>query len=105
MDELPLNDERKPAPRKGTVAWFTHEWSRFRTLSAQHGGLTTSLYAGIAIGVSRQRADQLAAAGRIVSYDILGKRYLACDSVEDIAKQERLTGRPRSVATGSLATA
>lgn len=101
MDELPLNDARKPAPKKGSLAYVRRELRRFRELSRDHDGLTQVGVAKLILGVSDQRVRQLIQAGRIRSFDILGKVYVSCADLEEFAKLERPIGVPVRLQTAA----
>ncbi len=101
MDELKLNDDRK-ALRAGSKAWVQNEVQRFRNLSAKHGGLTTPWFAKTALGISRQRVYQLMDLGHLPSFELLGKKFIACDQLEAFAALDR-TASTRYV--GELQTA
>ncbi len=90
-DELPLNDARRE-PVEGSPAWKLTEVKRFKRLSQKHEGLTTPWFAQIALGVSRQRVHQLISEGRLPVYDILGKKLIPCDALEEFAALERSSG-------------
>lgn len=93
--ELPGMPEPQDAkPRKGSKAWKKAEIARFYALAREHGGLTSAFFVAVVLGVSRQRVHQLAEAGTLPSYDVLGKRYFPCDVVEEFAARERRAGRP-----------
>ncbi len=77
------------APHKGSIAWTRAEFRLFRDLSRKHHGLTQVSVAAVAIGVSTQRVYQLIEAGRLPTFEILGKIYLPCDEVEAFASVER----------------
>ena len=84
----------EPTPatlRKGSRAWKLAEWIRFRELAAKHGGLTSPLFAQILLGVSRQRVHTLIEAGRLETVEVMGKRFLLCDSLEEFSMQQRDT--------------
>jgi hypothetical protein len=87
-DELPLNDERR-SPRKGSAAWKLAEFQRFKALSRKHDGLTTPLFATIALGVSRQRVYQLIDSGHLPVVEVLGKMFILCDELDRFAALER----------------
>jgi hypothetical protein len=84
----------RPDPRKGTKAWKEMELQRFYALARQHGGLTTGFFVGVALGVSKQRVYQLVEAGKLQTYEVLGKKLFACDEIEEFAAIERKPGRP-----------
>ncbi len=88
MDELKLNDARNPL-RTGSKAWVEAEVRRFRDLSAKHGGLTTPWFAKTLLGVSRQRVYQLMDTGHLPSFELLGKKFIACDQLEAFSAVER----------------
>jgi excisionase family DNA binding protein len=90
-DELPLNDTRRQLV-EGSPAWKLAEVKRFKGLSLRHHGLTTIWFATIALGVSRQRVHQLINEGRLPVYDILGKRLIPCDALDEFAALERSSG-------------
>lgn len=89
-DELPLNDERRSL-RKGTKAWRVAEFQRYQQLARKHDGLTSVFFAKIALGVSRQRVYQLMEQGHLHSYEVLGKKFIACDMLERFMALERDT--------------
>ncbi len=76
-------------PRKGSHAWKLAEWRRFRALAATHGGLTTPLFAQLLLGVSKQRVFQLIDAGLLETVEVLGKRFLLCDRLEEFSQLDR----------------
>ncbi len=76
-------------PRKGSAGWKRAEWKRFRYLSLQHDGLTTTMFAQILLGVSRQRVHQLTQSGHLPSVEVLGRTFLFCDELERFARLER----------------
>jgi excisionase family DNA binding protein len=90
-DELPLNDVRLE-PVKGSPAWKFREIRRFKELAAQHQGLTSTFFAQIALGVSKQRVYQLIESGRLPAFEILGKKLIPCDELERFAALERSSG-------------
>jgi hypothetical protein len=90
-DELPLNDERLELV-EGSKAWKLAEFRRFKQLSKKHDGLTTPWLASIALGVSHQRVAQLVAAGRLPAFDILGKKLIPCDHLEQFSALTRSSG-------------
>jgi hypothetical protein len=98
FDELPLDDERLE-PRKGSNAWVAAELKRFRDLCKEHEGLTSPFFAKIALGVSKQRVHELMKNGKLPSFEILGKTFIACDVLESFCKVERHDrgGRPRKI--------
>jgi hypothetical protein len=77
------------APQKGSIAHTRAQFCLFRDLARKHHGLMQVSVAAIAIGVSTQRVYQLIQAGRLPTFDILGKTYLPCDEVEAFAAVER----------------
>ncbi len=64
----------------------------FRDLSAKHGGLTTPWFAQRALGLSKQRVYKLMETGHLPSFEILGKKFIACDQLEHFATLERSSG-------------
>lgn len=94
--ELPGMPQAAPsrAPRKGSKAWVAYEVKRFYQLAKEHGGLMPAPMAAAALGVSRIRVYQLAEAGRIEAFEIMGKLYFAGDSVAERASADLPTGRP-----------
>jgi hypothetical protein len=90
-DELPLNDDRIEFP-EGSAGWKREQCKKFHQLSKKHGGLTTPWLASLVLCLSHQRIAQLVAAGRIPSYDILGKKMIPCDHLEHFAALERSPG-------------
>lgn len=87
-EELPLNDERR-LPRKGSFAWIRHEQKRFMELCTVHSGLTTPWFAGQALGLSRQRIHQLMDDGHLLTHEVLGRRWIACDQLESFGALNR----------------
>jgi hypothetical protein len=90
-EELPLNDIRRQV-RKGTKAWVAVELETFRELSRKHGGLTTPWFAKIALGVSRQRVYALMESGHLPSFELLGKKFIACDELQAFVALDRHSG-------------
>lgn len=87
-DELALNDERR-VPRKGSFAWVRYEQKRFMELAAKHRGLTTPWFAAQTLGLSRQRIHQLMDSGHLLTHEVLGKRWIACDALEAFGALDR----------------
>ncbi len=90
-EELPLDDIRRQL-RKGSKAWVALELETFRALSAKHGGLTTPWFAKIALGVSRQRVHALMESGHLPSFELLGKKFIACDQLQAFVSLDRHSG-------------
>jgi excisionase family DNA binding protein len=90
-DELLLNDARRQ-PVEGSPAWKHAEVKRFKRLSLKHQGLTTTWFVQIALGVSKQRVYQLIDEGRLPVYNILGKKLIPCDALEEFAALQRSCG-------------
>jgi hypothetical protein len=80
------------APAVGSREWRRSEWKRFQKLAAQHDGLTYPIVACALLGVSRQRVYQLMDTGRLVWYEVLGHKMLACDQLEAFASLDRRPG-------------
>ena len=55
--------------------------SEFLSLSNERGGLVRLADAAILLGVSRTRAYQLVAAGRLPCFCLLGVKYAPCDCI------------------------
>ncbi len=90
-DELPLDDERRE-PVKGSPAWTVVEFKKFRQLSRKHEGLTTSGYAKVVLGVSKQRVYQLINSGHLPVIEVLGRKFIPCDELQRFAALERSSG-------------
>jgi predicted DNA-binding transcriptional regulator AlpA len=84
--------------RKGSAAWYRAEMDRFKALSREHHGLTTPAFAGIILGVSRQRVYKLMYDGRLTTHEIMGKMWLQVDEVEAFAELDRDCGTRYAVA-------
>ncbi len=90
-EELPLDDIRRQLV-KGSKAWVALELETFRQLSKKHGGLTTPWFAKIALGVSRQRVYALMESGHLPSFELLGKKFIACDVLQAFVALDRHSG-------------
>ncbi len=90
-DELP-GMPPAPAPRKGSNAWKRAEWIRFRELCGKHHGLTTPFFAAMLLNVSGTRVHQLINDGHIATVEVLGKRFILCDQLEEFSRLERSSG-------------
>jgi hypothetical protein len=89
-EEIELPGMPEPTlPRRGSIAWAGREWRRFRQLSKLHEGLTSASFAAEALGVSRQRVHQLIQDGRLRTYSIFDRTFLACDDIAEFAKLDR----------------
>ncbi len=75
--------------RKWSKPWRRAEWDRYSKLCRDHRGLTTPAFAGVILGVSRQRVYELMEHGRLTVHDILERKWLQVDEVEAFAKLER----------------
>jgi hypothetical protein len=78
-----------PKPRRHSAAWYNAEWERYKQLSREHRGLTTPVFGGIILGVSRSRVHQLVNEGRLTAHDIMDRKWLQVDEVEAFSELER----------------
>jgi hypothetical protein len=86
--ELPGMPAVQPL-RKWSKGWRLGEWNRYAKLCRDHRGLTTPAFAGVILGVSRQRVYELMEYERLTVHDILERKWLQVDEVEAFAKLER----------------
>lgn len=87
MRTLPKRERRVI---KTVWGWLTE----LRVATEEKGPLIPFVMAGQLLGVSRQRAQQLAAAGRLQVVECGAHRLVSADSVIELAKMERRPGRP-----------
>ncbi len=100
--EFPGMPEPRPA-RKGSLRWYGEEAERYIALSAEHRGLTLPAVAGLILGVSKQRVDQLMQQGRLTVFEVAGRKWLAVDEVEAFSTLERTAAFRYAPSPASLA--
>jgi hypothetical protein len=92
--EFLFDDPRLPRPRRGTKRWYVEEWTLWRQLCLEHGGLTPPTMAKYVLGVSKQRVFQLIESGRLRSHRVFDREFVGCDELERFAQLDRPPGRP-----------
>jgi hypothetical protein len=80
-------------------------WSRMGEMTAlvqKHGDLVPQSFAAHLLGISRQRVDQLALDGRLVRVECHDQRFITANSLVELARTERKTGRPFKMPQGPV---
>jgi biotin operon repressor len=62
----------------------------------EHGPLATQGQIAAALGISRQRINELVRAQRIATVNVDGRDYVPCSSLELFLTEERRVGRPHA---------
>ena len=73
------------------------EFVRFQRVSKFVGGLVPQAQAALVLGLSRQRVNDLVAAGRLREHDFFGKDFIAGKDIAEFKAKPRRSGRPRKV--------
>jgi len=71
------------------------EFYRFQHASKFFGGLLPQAQAASVLGLSKQRINDLVAAGRLREHDFFGKNFIACSDIAEFHSKQRRSGRPR----------
>jgi excisionase family DNA binding protein len=83
-----------PVREKSKLAQAWDEFQELKVLMLERGPAIPVGHVATLLGVSRQRVYQWIDDGRLTPFDFHGRTFLFEDEIEQLAKEERKSGRP-----------
>jgi hypothetical protein len=89
VDELPLNDERKLAPKRGSKEWRQAEIKRYMDAARKYDFVFPPYLAAVQLGVSRQRVYQLFDTGVLERLEFFGHSFVRGDEIDALNAMQK----------------